>query len=302
MPSAMQHDTILNHSSEPNRRHFLYGSIAASLVTVLHPSHAISFPQDPDEDKNNEGNNNQIDQPLIHSLQLLTAAPLSEMKEFYHDKLGLTVLDEQPDRLTIAGGKTPITFVSATSEQGNPWYHVAFNVPENKLRESREWLLQRSPIIPAPVESRDPDYPDDVRHFAHWNSHAFFFWDPAGNLLEFIARHDLKSHDVKTSAVRDFTTQDIHYASEIGFVVDEQAETARHIHEAFGLQEYPKKSEPWWAMGDECGLLLCVPKRIWGEYTDNPKRFAVYPTEAVIYGGIKKEHTLPDYPYKIQVV
>lgn len=135
-----------------------------------------------------------------------------------------------------------------------------------------------------------------MRHFSSWNAHSVFFWDPAGNLLEYIARHDLGN-----GATGPFTTADIIYASEIGLVVDDQQSSAETLNADLGLPVYPRGTPRWWAMGDELGLLLCIPKRIWGENTDRPKHFAVYPTAASIRGAGPRSYTVPDYPYEISV-
>ena len=58
-------------------------------------------------------------------------------------------------------------------------------------------------------------------------------------------------------------------------------------------------------MGDEHGLVLCLPKRIWGENTDRPRRFGVHRTRATIRSS---RHQLEagiyrpgGYPYEIEV-
>jgi catechol 2,3-dioxygenase-like lactoylglutathione lyase family enzyme len=276
------------HHDDPGRwtrRQFLQRASAAALFLVAHPEPVLADSEGPEDG-----------QPLLTGLKLLTAAPFAAMKAFYHDQLGLAVLEETATRLVIAGGLTPITFVKAEPEQGAPWYHVAFNIPENKLLKAREWHLKRSPLIEAPERARDPAFPDDVRHFRNWNAHSVFFWDPAGNLLEYIARHDLDN-----GAPGPFTTDDILYASEIAFVVDDQPAAAHQLNQTLGLDVYPRGASSWWAMGDELGLLLCIPRRLWGENTDRPRRFTVHPTEATIRGGAPRTYQMPGYPYTVQV-
>ena len=60
------------------------------------------------------GNRNDSS-PRILTLELRCAAPLSEMKRFYHELLGLGVAKEGPGRLTVRAGRTPLTFVSAAA-------------------------------------------------------------------------------------------------------------------------------------------------------------------------------------------
>ena len=153
--------------------------------------------------------------PRILSLALTSSASLAEMKEFYHRTLGLPVLEEKADRLTIGAGKTRIAF---SPEKGDrkPFYHFAFNIPENKVLAAHRWQIQRTPLLPIPRTLRDPQYPDDVVDYRHWNAHSIFFFDPAGNVVEYIGRHDLRN-----GAPGAFSSADILYASEIALVVDD---------------------------------------------------------------------------------
>ncbi len=124
----------------------------------------------------------------ILSLELLSAAPLATMRDFYQRLLGLRVVDDQPERLTIAAGETTLTFVNAEPDDGKPFYHFAFNIPENKIEAASNWQRERTPLLPIPPRLQDSRYPNDVVNYAHWNAHSVFFFDPAGNVVEYIAR------------------------------------------------------------------------------------------------------------------
>jgi hypothetical protein len=65
-------------------------------------------------------------------------------------------------------------------------YHFAFNIPENQIRSAKEWLMPRTVLL------KDEQGNDYFQH-SGWNSEAVYFKDPAGNILEFIARHDLSN-------------------------------------------------------------------------------------------------------------
>ena len=118
--------------------------------------------------------------------------PLAAMKAFYGGTLGLAVVEEETDRITVDAGGTRLTFRTAGALEGDrPFYHFAFNIPENKVLDARSWQLERSDLMPVPARLRDARYPDDVVHFSHWNAHSVFFLDPAGNALEFKAFKDM---------------------------------------------------------------------------------------------------------------
>ncbi|MDH7447405.1 VOC family protein [Aquimarina sp. 2201CG14-23] len=272
------------------RRKFVKDTSIGMMLIALHPETYFPYNAVSTYD------NSQTD--LIHNIRLLTSTPIIEMKEFYINKLGLSVQSEKDNKeITFIAGRSTITFIKIDNTLGDPWYHFAFNIPENKILKARAWQLKRSELIPTPKRLRDPKFPDDIRHFRNWNAHSVFFLDPAGNVLEYIARHNLKNGDEG-----DFSSKDILNISEIGFVVDDQEKEAQELHYNLGLEVYPRNSNFWWSMGNENGLLLCLPKRIWGENTDNPRRFNVYATEATIVGRTDKEYRFSNFPYCVNVI
>ncbi len=233
----------------------------------------------------------------IAELELVSAAPLPAMRAFYGDSLGLPV-EERPGELTVTAGSSRLTFRPAGPDQAGPdqggaFYHFAFNIPENKIAAARAWQIERTPLI-APWETlRDPRFPDDVVHFRHWDAHSVFFWDPAGNLLEHIARHTLDN-----AAEGPFTSADLLCASEIGLIVDDVATTAATLRETFGLADYREASEQFTAVGDEHGLLLVMRRGRELGFGEG-KTSGIFPTAAAIRAARPAAIALPGYPYRI---
>lgn len=238
-----------------SRRDFLRttGTLAASILAAHeHLAHACvhtgSTPTDAPSRR-------------IAALRLQTATPIPEMKAFYADVLELPILRATDEHLAFRAGTTTITFerVDPASETRPPFYHFAFNIPEDKIVAAHDWQSARTPLFTTPAHMRDPKYPDDVRHFRSWNAHSVFFADPAGNVLEHIARHDLKDdpepHEQDVGD-RSFTSRDILYASEIALVSDDVPQTSNDIMSTFDLAPYRPGSEQFQAIGDEHGLLL----------------------------------------------
>jgi len=191
--------------------------------------------------------------PRIRRLELETSIPLDEMESFYADRLGLRVIDSRAHRLTIAAGATHITFTPSSDPTSEPFYHFAFNIPENKILAAREWQLERSELVPPDPHLLDPEMPDDVVWFRNWNAHSIFFWDPGGNFVEYIARHTLPS-----ASEGAFSSHDILYASEIGLITDDTAALAATLRETFNLETYGQSNGAFHAVGDEEGLLLAM--------------------------------------------
>ena len=228
--------------------------------------------------------------PRIKSLRLLTITPLNDLQNFYGKVLGLPVriIDQT---LIIQTGKSSITFIKTESET-RPFYHFAFNIPENKIGKALAWQRPRTPIVhPNPEGTRDA-----VVHFRHWNAHAVFFLDPAGNLVEYIARHDLQN-----SASGDFSVNDILYVSEIGLIVDDVEQTGTAIQKSLKLGSY-RPSENFIPIGDEYGLLLMIKKgKVWSANPNQINKVGVFKTSVSISNSIKTTWKGSDYPYEILV-
>ena len=272
-------------SSRQTRRKFLATASASALVMAAHRHIAWAAPL-LDESHS---------PARIVSLRLRTAAPLEKMKEFYGKTLGLPVLAEGSSEITIGGGATPITFVKARPEHGAPFYHFAFNIPQNKIRGAREWQLERTELLPVFPRLRDERYPDDVVHFRNWNAHSVFFLDPAENIVEYIARHDLKN-----DADGSFTKKDILHASEIAFVVDDVSAMASGLQGAFNLSQYRTGGKSFRALGDEHGLLLVFERgrKLSLDYKV-PKLADVFPTQVDIRSAAGQKYSTSNFPYEI---
>lgn len=277
-------------ASQLNRREFLRATGGTALLAAMHgPAWAL-------DGRGGKPAARSVDEHLILGVRLQTATPLEEMRNFYGDLLGFKIITSSANELIVETGNSRITFVPAPQAVERPFYHFAFNIPENKLRAARKWQLARTPLIPPNADIVDPEYGADVWHFRHWNAHSIFFWDPADNIVEYIARHELK-----TAAAGDFSLNDIHYVSEIGLMVDDQGRSAAEIEKHLGLASYPPGNDQPWAMGDAHGLLLCLSRgRIWGT-RDKKRRFDEFPTEATIRGTRAMEYTMTGRPYKIIV-
>src|SRR5262245_58107489 len=215
----------------PSRRDFLHAAAALALSTLA------ASAQPPMPDPSNRG---------ILRLRLQTAK-LADLRRFYTQVLEFPIIDESKDLITFRAGATEITFTAA--DRGDPFYHVAFNIPENKLAASKKWLAPRTEIL------KRPDGTDEY-HFTSWNAHAIYFLDPAGNILEFIARHNLRN-----ASDGDFSARDILHASEIALVVDDVNAAVKSAHDQLGLDVFAgSRSDQFAAVGDDHRLLI-IAKR-----------------------------------------
>ncbi|MEK4671053.1 VOC family protein [Niallia sp. FSL R7-0271] len=140
---------------------------------------------------------------------------LVETKMFYTKTLGFTLVDEDDNNFQIMVGSSKLTFTNQ-SASNNPFYHFAFNIPANKFSEEKQWTKERLNLLTENGE-------DEV-DFSHLSAHAFYFYDPSGNIVEFIARYGINSN-----SNLPFTSESILNISEIGLVVEDVMQTGQEM-------------------------------------------------------------------------
>ena len=273
-----------------DRRQFLGSTAAAAAWLAIHDVAASAQPQpQPDPPR-----------PRLLSLELqMAAAVMPAMKAFYGKTLDLRLVNERTDRFTVEAGETKITFVSTSdsSDGRAPFYHFAFNIPENKILKALEWQKARTPMLSIPERLRTPGYPSEVADSRQWNAHSVFFLDPGGNVVEYIARHDLKNSDASP-----FSWADILYASEIGLVVDDVASAANAVKATAALDHYKAANADVTAIGDEWGMLLLMKRGRPFDFTDDDRNGArVYATSVNVRGAKAGTHTLAGFPYRLTI-
>lgn len=278
-------------SHRVDRRHFLGRAAATAAFFALHDSTAAGQSAGPPPQEHGR--------PRILSMELLSGAPLDTMKAFYGKALDLGVLEDTPERLTVEAGETRLTFLASAEVVGGraPFYHFAFNIPENKILKALDWQKARTPMLPIPERNRAAGYPPEIVDYRHWNAHSIFFLDPAGNVVEYIARHDLKNGDNAP-----FTWTDILYASEIALVVDDVPAAAAQVASVSGVAQYRDGSDQFMAMGDEHGLVLVMKRGRVIDFTAEPHNAVrVYRTSVTLRGEKANSLTLAAYPYTVGV-
>lgn len=270
----------------PNRRKFIKTGFG-TCMGLFFSSHLFSQQHFPGSSSSKAH--------LLSEVKLLVREEIGLMVQFYHELLGLPLLKETQQLCSFQAGASILTFEHSPKEKDGPFYHFAFNIPENKIQYAEEWQLKRSQLIQPPVRLTDEGASKNIVHFRHWDAHSVFFYDPAGNVVEYIARHTLSNQ-----SKGNFTVKDIQYISEIGLVVDDVAETYKTISDHFGLGQYSTSSSQFLAMGDEYGLLLLMGLGTKAAFQKGRDR-KVYGTEVVLNSGQPNSHlTLENYPYQLK--
>jgi len=186
----------------------------------------------------------------ITTLELLTT-DLGAQKHFYENILELPV-KLTSSTLEVRAGKTDLIFTEAPADFDGA-YHFAFNVPENQFQAAKAWISERISLLHN--ESDQEEFNSES-----WNSDSVYFKDAAGNVLEFIARHNLKD-----TAENDFDSKQILNISEIGLPSENVIAFAIELCRTLNLSVFKQEpSETFTPVGDDNGLfILPIQNRIW---------------------------------------
>lgn len=186
----------------------------------------------------------------IQKVELLTT-DLQAQRDYYNRIL------ELPTQLTSSGlhiqaGETEILFLQAPPRFEGA-YHFAFNIPENQFHASKTWTARRISLL------RDEVGTDEFAS-ENWNSHSIYFKDAAGNVLEFIARHNLQN-----AMDGDFNSRQILQVSEIGLPSEDVVGLANELCTRLNISVFKQEpSETFTPVGDDKGLLILpIRNRIW---------------------------------------
>ena len=176
---------------------------------------------------------------------------LPAQRDFYSKLLELP-LQVSESKLEVQAGKTTLVFTRAQSGFDGA-YHFAFNIPENQFRAAKAWISGRIPIL------HDETGKDEFASES-WNSSSVYFKDAAGNVLEFIARHNLKN-----GISGEFGGGQILNVSEIGLPSEDVVGFANKICSQLNLSVFEQEpNETFTPVGDDNGLfILPIKNRIW---------------------------------------
>jgi catechol 2,3-dioxygenase-like lactoylglutathione lyase family enzyme len=187
---------------------------------------------------------------------ILYTAQLEEQTTFYKDVLGFKLVEKTPDHSSFKTGTSILSFYYR--ETSTP-YHFAFNIPSNQINEALQWLKQRVEVL--------TDERIEIHDFESWNAQAVYFYDKDQNIVEFIARKNLKIESFTA-----FRPESILNISEIGLPVNNMERTLHHLNLVKKLPIYSGDMERFCAAGDENGLFIIInkEKKKWYPNDDTP--------------------------------
>ena len=203
---------------------------------------------------------------------VLRARRLEQNRFFWETLLGFTVVDSpNPSQYTLEEGKkTRLTFRQSNlppelEASFFPQYHFTISIPTNQIEACLEWILNQKAINPDTNEEITIPLWKDYLNGAEivrrnlYNSQSVFIQDPAGNVVELLARHD--KPEIRDGA---FNKDMFIGISEVGIVTRDIRKTATLLKDTFGADEVQGSSNSFKPIGGATGLLkLIVPGKPW---------------------------------------
>lgn len=116
---------------------------------------------------------------MFQSVKLYTDK-LKQLKGFYGNVLGLTIVESGNEYFKLSVGTSTLTFQQSTKKA---LYHFAINIPGNQFTLAKHWAKER-------VTLNREDAVDEI-YYSRFDADAFYFEDPAGNVIELIARRNV---------------------------------------------------------------------------------------------------------------
>jgi catechol-2,3-dioxygenase len=216
----------------------------------------------------------------IQQVGLLTVN-LDAQRDFYANILEIPAELTASD-LLVTAGTTEMFFKKAPSNFDGA-YHFAFNIPENQYSSAKNWIADRISLL------QDKTGKEDF-HSASWNSDSVYFLDAAGNILEFIARHNLDN-----SVDRAFDSSQILNISEIGLPTENVIGFANELCARLGLSVFQQDpNETFTPVGDDQGLfILPIVDRIWMPDSGVPAKLLPVQVSGHANGKRWEVHGLP---------
>jgi len=214
----------------------------------------------------------------------LPTKDLHSQWEYYSGVLELPVQMTETS-LEVQVGETELLFTQADPDFDGA-YHFAFNIPENQLRAAKEWITARIPLL-------SDETGKDEFESKTWNSNSVYFKDAAGNVLEFIARHNLEN-----AVEEEFDSSQILNISEIGLPSDDVMGWVNELCTKLNLSVFKQKpNENFTPIGDDNGLLIVpLENRIWIPNSGVPAKLLPVRVMGAVEG---KEWEVRGMPYGI---
>lgn len=202
----------------------------------------------------------------IKELHLFTNK-LREQKEFFLNKIGFELIEENETEICFKIGWSKLRFIK--SEKLHE-YHYCFLIPSNKINEALNWINNK-------VETEFVNENEKIVHFEDWNAHSFYFYDGAGNIAEFIVRHDLKNEENE-----EFNEKMILCINEIGIGTDDVEKINSYLEKNIGTRFYKGNLNRFGTNGSLEGMFLIPNFNLKETWFPTEMKIKPEPFEAIV--------------------
>lgn len=189
------------------------------------------------------------------------------MKRFYVNVLGLDITKYTSEQFTVNVGATDITF----QESEDPsFYHFAINIPGNQFFIMKEWIKNRLTLIRSKGVTEI--------YYQSLGGDSIYFEDPAGNLVELIAR---RNRDLFGSLSKEVFLD----VSEVGITTPYVYEVGEELQD-IGLPlrlGTEINTEGMNYLGRESSYIVLVPPKREGEFSK--RKAETHPLEITFTDG-----------------
>lgn len=180
----------------------------------------------------------------------LSAHDPAELKKFYSGELGFEEISAATDSdgYSFQAGHTRVNFIPGDRDAK---YHFAFNIKPDQLHDAVKWMNSCGVELVFSPEDKGV-----IVDFPNWWAKSIYFFDPAGNIVELIARGGIGA----AGNAPAFSASSIVGVSEIGVVTEDVLSMREWIGATHGIPAFSRhqNTEEFSAMGDDHGLILIV--------------------------------------------
>lgn len=189
---------------------------------------------------------------IIDELTIFTKN-LEAQYQFYVNSLNIPCIDKTKSAFKLEIGNTLLIFEYSLNAKP---YHFAINIPSSKETEALAWLKNRVEILTF--------HNEEIIDFVNWNAKSIYFYDIDKNIVEFIARKNLK-----IESDEPFSSKQLLRVSEIGMAVTNVEEIYKQINSIKHTPIYFGNTKWFCAAGDELGLFIIIDQNKKGWMPNN---------------------------------
>jgi hypothetical protein len=198
---------------------------------------------------------------------------LEEELNFYSNTLRFQITEKNFNSFAVRIGWSELTFEKSEKER---IYHYCFLIPSNMLKQALEWMEERTEIVEIENGRK-------TQYFETWNAESFYFYDASGNIVELIARYDMKNE-----SNADFNISKILCVNEIGMPTNKIHQLNNQLKSEINTDFWKGDLLRFGTNGDEEGILLLPNYEVKDIWFPTHQKTNPEPFEAIIENAGKE--------------